>query len=304
MMSGGLSVESTHLRIFSTVARHGSITRAAEALNTVQSNVTTHIKALEVELGVSLLHRNRRGVTLTRAGERLMPYAIRAQGLLAEAKSAVADVNQAPEGALRIGTLETTAAIRLPKLVAQYGARFPRVDISLLTGTTLALSTDVLAYKLEGAFVAGPTLRPELIEEAMFVEELVLISAPKVRNLRELCHSGEVKILVFREGCSYRTKLERILQARGARSIRVMEFGTLDGILGCAAAGLGVTMLPKALVHEAGRCGEITVHKLPPEESRVQTVFIRRRDSFVSSALASFIAFAKKFRASRKNGAG
>jgi len=263
-----------------------------------------HIKALEAELGVSLLQRNRRGVTLTRAGERLVPYAIRAQGLLAEARNAVANENQPPEGPLRVGTLETTAAIRLPQLVARYGALFPKVDLSLITGTTLALSQDVVAHKLEGAFVAGPTLRPELIEETIFVEELVLVSAPNVHSLRDLCRVGEVKILVFREGCSYRTKLERILQARGARSIRVMEFGTLDGIMGCAGAGLGVTMLPKALVHEASRRGEIAVHRLPSAESRVETVFIRRHDGFVSSALASFIAFAKKFKVGKKNRTG
>ena len=297
-------MESTHLRVFSTVARYGSITRAAEALHTVQSNVTMHIKALEAELGVSLLHRNRRGVTLTRGGERLLPYAIKTQGLLLEARNAVANADQPPEGTLRLGTLETTAAIRMPQLVAQYGALFPKVDLSLITGTTLALSQDVLAHKLEGAFVAGPTLRPELVEETIFVEELVLVSAPGVRSLRDLCSLGDVKILVFREGCSYRTKLERILQSRGARSIRVMEFGTLDGILGCAGAGLGVTMLPKALVHEASRRGEIAVHRLSRADSRVETVFIRRHDGFVSSALASFISFVKRFKAGKKNGVG
>jgi LysR family transcriptional regulator, cell division regulator len=298
-----MALESTHLRVFSTVAQYGSITRAAEALHTVQSNVTMHIKALEAELGVSLLHRNRRGVTLTRGGERLLPYAIKTQGLLLEARNAVANADQPPEGTLRLGTLETTAAIRMPQLVAQYGALFPKVDLSLITGTTLALSQDVLAHKLEGAFVAGPTLRPEFVEETIFVEELVLVSAPGVRSLRDLCSLGDVKILVFREGCSYRTKLERILQSRGARSIRVMEFGTLDGILGCAGAGLGVTMLPKALVHEASRRGEIAVHRLSRADSRVETVFIRRHDGFVSSALASFISFVKRFKAGKKNGA-
>jgi LysR family transcriptional regulator, cell division regulator len=298
-----MALESTHLRVFSTVAQYGSITRAAEALHTVQSNVTMHIKALEAELGVSLLHRNRRGVTLTRGGERLLPYAIKTQGLLLEARNAVANADQPPEGTLRLGTLETTAAIRMPQLVAQYGALFPKVDLSLITGTTLALSQDVLAHKLEGAFVAGPTLRPEFVEETIFVEELVLVSAPGVRSLRDLCSLGDVKILVFREGCSYRTKLERILQSRGARSIRVMEFGTLDGILGCAGAGLGVTMLPKALVHEASRRGEIAVHRLSRADSRVETVFIRRHDGFVSSALASFISFVKGFKAGKKNGA-
>ena len=289
-------MESTQLRIFAAVAQFGSITRAAEALNTVQSNVTMHIKSLESELGVSLLNRNRRGVTLTRAGEKLLPYAMKTHGLLAEAKSVVGRDDK-PEGALRIGTLETTAAIRLPQLVAKFGARHPRVDLSLLTGTTGELCKEVLAYKLVGAFVAGPTLHPDLLEETIFVEELVLVSAPRFHDLNALCQSGEVKIMVFREGCSYRTKLERILQARGARTIRIMEIGTLDGILGCAAAGLGVTMLPKALVQEAGKRGEVAIHRLPANEAKVETVFIRRRDGFTSAALAAFLDFARKFSA-------
>jgi DNA-binding transcriptional LysR family regulator len=293
-------LESTQLRIFAAVAQLGSITRAAEALNTVQSNVTMHIKSLESELGVSLLNRNRRGVTLTRAGEKLLPYAMKTHGLLAEARSVVGADNR-PEGTLRIGTLETTAAIRLPQLVAKFGARHPRVDLSLLTGTTGALCKEVLAYKLEGAFVAGPTLHPELLEEPIFVEELVLVSAPKFHDLSELCRSGEVKIVVFREGCSYRAKLERILQARGARTIRIMEIGTLDGILGCAAAGLGVTMLPKALVQEAGKRGEVAIHRLPAKESRVETVFIRRRDGFTSVALAAFLDLARQFSTKKKS---
>jgi LysR family transcriptional regulator, cell division regulator len=294
-------LDSTRLRVFATVAQLGSITRAAEALNTVQSNVTMHIKSLESELGVRLLNRNRRGVTLTRAGERLMPYAMKTQALMEEARRAVAGDNQTAEGALRIGTLETTAAIRLPQLVARYGARFPKVDLSLLTGTTQSLCQEVMAYRLEGAFVAGPTLRPELLEEPIFVEELVLVSSPKFRDLNELSQSGEeIKILVFREGCSYRTKLERILESRGIRKLRLMEFGTLDGILGCAGAGLGVTMLPKALVQEAARRGEVAIHKLPTQESRVQTVFIRRRDGFLSPSLASFIDFARKFTGRRR----
>src|SRR5262249_54871845 len=149
-----------------------------------------------------------------------------------------------PKGPLRIGTLETTAAIRLPQIVARYGKRHPEVDLSLATGTTGSLSLDVLAYRLEGAFVAGPTLNPGFFEETVFVEELMVVSSPRIKDLRQLAETtDDVKILVFREGCSYRNRLESILRAKGVRTVRVMEFGTLDGILGCAGAGLGITLL-------------------------------------------------------------
>jgi LysR family transcriptional regulator, cell division regulator len=75
-----------------------------------------------------------------------------------------------------------------------------------------------------------------------------------------------------------------------------MEFGTLDGILGCAAAGLGITMLPKALLRTAQDRSKVGVHRLAPSEARVETIFIRRRDGFVGPALAAFMEFARQFR--------
>lgn len=294
---GGRPLESAQLRVFAEVARCGSITGASASLNTVQSNVTMHIRALEHELGVPLLHRHRRGVTLTRAGEQLLPYAVKTQGVLDEARQAILGPGQSPSGVLRVGTLETTAAIRLPQIVAQFGTRHPQVDLSLVTGTTGHLTREVLAYRLEGAFVAGPSLDPEIVEEKVFIEELVVLTSPRIRDLKDLSRSAdEVKILVFREGCSYRTRLERILHDHGVRKIKITEFGTLDGILGCAAAGLGITMLPKALLRTAEDRRKVCVHKLPPQEARVETIFIRRRDGFVGPALEAFLKFARQFR--------
>src|ERR1700760_410523 len=73
-------MELTDLVTFSAVARSGGITRAAEELNTVQSNVTQRVKALEAEIGTALFERHSRGMTLTGAGRRLFPYAERMAG--------------------------------------------------------------------------------------------------------------------------------------------------------------------------------------------------------------------------------
>src|SRR4051794_18942624 len=110
-MDGG-AMESSDLRIFEAVARAGGITRAADELNTVQSNVTARIRLLERELGTPLFYRHSRGVTLTPAGRELLPYASKIGVLLAEARRALDDA--APQGALLIGSLETTAGLRLP----------------------------------------------------------------------------------------------------------------------------------------------------------------------------------------------
>lgn len=281
-------MDASDLRIFEAVARTGGIGRAAAELNTVQSNVTTRIRQLEQSLGTSLFDRHSRGVSLTAAGRRLLPYATRVGELLAEARHAVAD-DGAPKGALTIGTLETTAALRLPPILVAYAAAYPAVDLTLRTATTAVLIEDVLARRVEGAFVAGPVDHPELEQEAIFREEMVIITAPSVGDLDALARLHDLKIIVFRAGCSYRERLEAILAARGIVGVRRLEFGTLDAIMGCVAAGLGVTLLPKSVVAAASRAGGVAIHDLPLADSRVETLFIRRRDAFFSSALEAFL---------------
>jgi DNA-binding transcriptional LysR family regulator len=283
-------MESDVLRIFSAVARAGSVTRAAKELNTVQSNVTTRIRNLEDELGVKLFNRLKRGVTLTYAGEQLLPYAVRIEGVLAEAKQDVTGKTGVPRGSLRIGSLETTAGIRLPEVIGRFAKQNPEVDLSLITATTQTLLEEVLTYRLEGAFVAGPVLHADITGQAVFSEQMAIISARSLGDLRTILRSkNELKMLVFRQGCSYRTRLEEILHSAGVKSVRLLEFGTLDGILGCAAAGLGITLLPTSVIKSSRWRDAVRLHKPPPDHARVDTLFIRRRDGFVSTALRSFL---------------
>jgi DNA-binding transcriptional LysR family regulator len=285
-------MEASDLRMFATVARTGGIGKAAAALNTVQSNVTSRMRQLEAELGAPVFDRHSRGVTLTPAGRRLLPYAAQIGDLMGQARRAVADDGQ-PKGPLILGTLESTAALRLPPLLVSYASRHPDVDLTLRTGTTAELIEAVLDLRLEGALVAGPVAHPALHEEVMFQEELVIATAPTVRSLDALGHGGDVRLIVFRAGCSYRHSLEAILARRGIVGLRRLEFGSLDAILGCVAAGIGITMFPRAVLARAARDGAIAIHDLPPADARVDTLFVRRRDGFVSSALAAFIDCAR-----------
>jgi LysR family transcriptional regulator, cell division regulator len=86
--------------------------------------------------------------------------------------------------------------------------------------------------------------------------------------------------------------LEALLACRGIVVCRQLEFGTLEAIFGCVAAGLGVTLLPRALIGPVWSAGRVSVHQLPPADAIVDTVFIRRRDGFSSSALRAFLATA------------
>lgn len=288
-------MDAGDLAVFAAVARCGCISKAAEKLNTVQSNVTQRTQLLEEELGVPLFYRHSRGVTLTPAGGQLLPYAERITRLVGEAKQAASN-GPVPHGQIIIGAMETATALRLPPILSAYARQCPEVDIEIVSGPSAALIDDVLARRIEAAFVAGPVNHPELVAIPMIDEELVVITAPWVTDLDALSGNAgqsKVKIVVFRSGCSYRARLEAIVAGRGIVGVRRLELGSVDGILGCVAAGIGVTLLPRAVVADAARQGRVAIHTLPREESRVETVMVRCRDAFVSTALARFMEMAQ-----------
>src|SRR5882724_9828596 len=241
-----MHMDADDLRIVEAVARIGSMNRAAAELNMVQSNVTARIRLLEEELGVQLFVRHSRGVEPSEAARRLLSYGEQIRTLFQQAITAVKE-DGTPKGKLRIGMLETTAGLRLPTLVAQYAQEYPKVELAIVTGTTSSLIHQVAERELDGAFVAGPVHHQELSEEPLFHEELVLVSPLSIQAFDDLAKVENLKAIVFRQGCSYRQRLCSILDGLGIR-YAVMEFASLDAIITCITAGVGITLLPKALV--------------------------------------------------------
>ncbi len=282
-------MDAADLKIFEAVARLGSMGRAAEELHTVQSNVTVRIRQLEEDLGTPLFRRHARGVEPTDAGSRLLPYAGQVARLLAEARRVARD-EDTPQGPLVIGSLETTTALHLTRLLSDFAAAHPKIDLTLQTGTTCELLEKVLDHRLEGAFVCGPAIHPDLQSEPVFTEELVLLTPAPIASLQALAAQGEIRIVVLRRGCSYRQRLEELLARHGVPAPRVMELGILEAVFGCVAAGLGITLLPRALIGPVWQQGRVALHPVPPADGIVQTLFVRRRDAYVSGALAAFLA--------------
>jgi DNA-binding transcriptional LysR family regulator len=281
------------LKTFEVVARHGSMNKAASELHTVQSNVTARIRALEDELGMPLFQRHARGVTTTPAGQRVLPFVGKIAKLIAEVKSAALDEGR-PSGSLSLGSLETTMAIRLSPLLARFAGVHPEVQLVVTPGTTSKLVQGVVASQLDGAFVAGPVSHPELHQELMFTEDLVLVTPPAIGSLKALKEVADLKTITFQLGCSYRQRLESILADAGIVVARRLEFGSLDTIVSCVSAGIGVTLLPKGVIEAAAKAGKVNVIRLPSEQSKVATLFVRRRDSYVSSALTAFLDLTRR----------
>ncbi len=273
------------LRIFLAVAEEGSVSRAAERLHYVQSNVTTRLRRLEDNLGTPLFARTGRGMVPTAAGRSLQGYARQILRIVEEARLAVSGALP-PQGPLSFGAIDTVAAVHLPQLLSRYHRRYPKVDISLQTGASQELIRQVLNYELEGAFVGGPVANGELVQQAVCEEEMVLITAPD--EPLPAADSFDT-ILVFRPGCSCRNRLEQWLREAGLTPVRTAEFGTLDAILGCVGAGMGISMLPRSFVERGPFASLVRIHRIAEPFCRVPTLFIRRRDMNASPALGALL---------------
>lgn len=279
----GDPVEFKDLEIFQMVAQKGTITDAARELNYVQSNITSRIQKLETELNTPLFNRHSRGMTLTPEGKKLLVYSEKILSLTNEMRKVVQSKTE-PAGKLEIGTVETV--IKLPMILSSYNKKYKNVDLSLLTGVTEKLRNDVLHNRLDGAFVTEIDRHPELCSHDVFQEELVLLSDKTKTSIEQLL---EEPVLCFSEGCGYRARLAKWYKDQNIVPKKVMEFGTLETILGSVAMGLGITFVPRSAIGHLVEKGLVHCHHLPEKYSKINTVFIRRKDAYLTPTVEKFI---------------
>jgi DNA-binding transcriptional LysR family regulator len=264
------------LQIFKAVADQGGVARAALHLNRVQSNVSTRLKQLEAALEAPLFRRQNRRLVLSDQGRVLLSYADRLLRLSDEAQAAVREGS--PRGVLRIGTMESTAAARLPPILAAYHASWPQVRIGLVTGTSAALAAKVRNYDIEAAFVARPFPAEGLAAMDAFREELALISPMAWDPIESPKELAERSVIAFAAGCSYRRILESWLNQEGVTPGNVMEFASYHAIVACVAAGSGVAIVPRSVLEVLGTAHSVRVGALPGPHGRALTQLVWRAD--------------------------
>ena len=135
-------MDLTQLEFFRAVAQDGSITAAAGRLHRVPSNLTTRIKQLESELGAELFIREKSRLRLSPTGRSFLDYAERILDLVEEARQVASGAE--PHGSFSLGSMESTAAVRIPELLARYHQRFPKVQLDLSTGPSGEMIDGVL----------------------------------------------------------------------------------------------------------------------------------------------------------------
>lgn len=272
------------LRIFRAVVREGGVTRAALRLHRVQSNVTTRIRQLEQSLGVALSIREGKRMLLSASGRVLLDYAERLLDLAEEARAAVTE--GVPRGRMRLGSMESTAAARLPPALAQFHRRYPDVQLELRTGPTGRLLAEVAEGGLDCALVSGPVQDARLTAIPVFREELAVVAPaghPPIRSARDV---QQRTLLTFEPSCAYRQRLEAWLAADGVVPERVVELSSYHAMIGCAAAGMGIALAPLSLLD--AHAGTVSVHRLPARFAETSTVLATRSGS-VSPAVAALV---------------
>lgn len=273
-------MELLSLKTFKAVVEHGGVQAASKALHTVQSNVTARIKRLEEELDSPLFYRKGRGLELTPAGITLLEYADKLLQLEYQAGMAVKQVGEST-GELRIGSMESFAATRLPGILQSLRLKHPKLMPRVCTETSGALVQKVLDYKLDCAFVGCPIEHKELVCTQVMVEELVLASAKKL--------SFPDTLIIFRSGCAYRDIAQRWLRDSGRVDTEVMDMGTQEGILGCVAVGLGFTLLPRKVAEESRYAPDLKLQTLEPQYSQVPITMITHRNAVELAGVETLI---------------
>ncbi|MEM7442424.1 MAG: LysR substrate-binding domain-containing protein [Pseudomonadota bacterium] len=267
-------MDLSDLRIFRAVVEEGGVTKAAVRLHRVQSNVTTRVRQLEDDLGVRLFLREGKKMHLAPAGQVLLDYTEKLLSMADEAREAVRDPR--PRGLFRLGSMESTAAVRLPGPLSEYHRRFPDVRLELSTGNPEQLSARLLAGDLDAALVAEPIADAPFDKAPAFEEELAIVAAahhPPIGAGTDVPPA----VIAFEAGCPHRKRLEAWYADRGAAFERVIEMTSYHAMLGCVVAGMGIALLPKSVLATFPEAKRLVVYDLPAGQDRARTVLIWRK---------------------------
>jgi DNA-binding transcriptional LysR family regulator len=245
-------MELRHFQHFVAVAEERNFTRAARRLHIVQSALSNSVRSLEDELGVQLLERSTRHVSLTAEGSIFLDKARAVVCAAQEASAAVCGSRAIKKGLLRIGTVGTLPAfLDLPALLVEYHAHHPQIEVRLLLGCAVDLLEKVRDGKLDLAFL--PLSEPPIDIATRPVEcvPMVGICTPD----HPLAGRREVSLTELRSepfvelepGSGTRRIADQAFVAAGVRRRIAFEVNDVDTALNLVRRGLGIIMLPEAV---------------------------------------------------------
>ncbi len=254
-------MELRHLDALLAIAEEGSFTAAADALATVQSNVSEQVRQLEAELGAELLTRTRRGARPTECGERVLDRARRVRRELEALRVDLSMLQGLEVGDASFGTVGTASRWIVPALVAELRSRAPGVRLRVNEGASERLVAEVLAGELAQAVVTEPVQDRRLLIETLLEETLVGV-VPRDADLPDgplyLDALLPFGLVLPPTGNPLRTEIDHAAATRGVTLPVTVEVEGIRLVGDLVAAGAGASVLPETAV--------------PPDLAGVRTV--------------------------------
>ncbi|PKH22217.1 LysR family transcriptional regulator [Enterobacterales bacterium CwR94] len=283
-------MDMTQLKMFCVVAETGSVSQAAEQLHRVPSNISTRIKQLETELGTPLFIREKLRLRLSPDGHLFHQYAREILAKIDEAVSALS--GRQPRGRFALGALESTAAVRIPPLLARYHQRFPEVELEFTTGPSDELLQALLEGRLDAVFVDGPIETDVLTSIAVWQEEMALVAAKDHPPIQTAQDVAGAPLYAFRRTCSYRRQFELWFARQGVSPGRIYEMESYHGMLACVSAGAGLALAPRSLLAHLPSAQNLSIWPLDGTLSAVPVSLVWRKESHSAnlSALKGLLA--------------
>lgn len=282
------------LEIFKVVATELSITRSAAQLSRVQSNVTTRIQNLELELGTELFSREGKKLRLTEQGVLFLQYTNRMLALANEARQAMHP--GMPQGVLRVGSMESTAASHLPAPLSRFHQGFPSVTMRITTGPSQQLIDLLERGEIDCALLAPPRevgcVQTDFLDkydfkgEAAYEETLRLVLPRGYTEGDLISQVPPLSMAAFQSGCSYRLIASEWLSTHNqnsANSMTVHEVGSYHAMLACVASGQSFSLIPQSVLHICSDLSSVEVCSSIPS-----TTWLVWRSGYTTAAFQAF----------------
>lgn len=283
------------LRVFYSVAKLQSFTRAAQALFLTQPGVSKHVKDLEEYYGTRLFDRIGKKVVLTQAGELLFASIDKIFRQLEHAREEIDDLKGLQRGGLRIGASVTIGIYCLPGILEKFQKLYPGISFTLDIDLNRQIIRQILDNDADIGLLGAPADDERLATVPFHKDELVVIAPGNKKWIKRDTMSTEdllsEKFILSRSGSGTRSIVEERLKAAGIVLKNVIEFGNTEAIKRAVEAGLGISIVSKSAVAREAQLGVIKIMPLSGINLERDFYVIHRKDKYISGLIKTFLEF-------------
>jgi DNA-binding transcriptional LysR family regulator len=246
-------VQFQQLAYFVAVAETRHFTHAATQMRVAQPSLSQQVRALERDVGAPLFHRIRGNVTLTEAGETLLPIARRILAETEAAYRAIRELDELGRGRVRLGATPSLCTGLLPTMLATFRRDYPGIELTIRESGSRDLQTELSEGTLDLAIIVDSRLHddPRLSTAPLLAEELVVISAkdkPTAGARMPIRALKDRPLVMFRRGYDLRDATVAACRAEGFEPTFAIEGGEMDAVLEFVRAGIGLAVVPSTVV--------------------------------------------------------